>query len=149
MRTVSDLLPEHPSPHTARREQASPTNTGQVERLMLLSEDLSNTVLLDSLVDTYFTKYNSSYPILHEHTFRQKYQNRHLNHEHSSWNLVFYLVLAIGDWILNGGSDTEQSKYYMAARSRMSMRLLESGTLLTVQAFLLMVSRHKKGSHCF
>ena len=144
MRTVSDLLPEHPSPHTARREQTSPTNTGQTESPMLLSEHLTNTFLLDSLVDTYFTRYNSSYPILHEHTFRQKYQSRRLIHAHSSWHLVFYLVLAVGDWILNGGSDTEQSRYYMAARSRMSMRLLESGTLLTVQAFLLMVSHREK-----
>lgn len=141
---MSDLLPEHPSPHPARREQTSPTNTGQTESPMLLSEHLTNTTLLGSLVDTYFTKYNSSYPILHEHTFRQKYQNRHLIHAQSSWHLVFYLVLAIGDWILNGGSDTEQSRYYMAARSRMSMRLLESGTLLTVQAFLLMVSHREK-----
>lgn len=141
---MSDLLPEHPSPHTARREQTSPTNTGQTESPMLLSEHLANTFLLDSLVDIYFTRYNSSYPILHEHTFRQKYQSRHLIHAHSSWHLVFYLVLAIGDWILNGGSDTEQSRYYMAARSRMSMRLLESGTLLTVQAFLLMVSHREK-----
>ena len=144
MRTVSDLLPEHPSPHTARREQTSPTNTGQTESPMLLSEHLANTFLLDSLVDIYFTRYNSSYPILHGHTFRQKYQSRHLIHAHSSWHLVFYLVLAIGDWILNGGSDTEQSRNYMAARSRMSMRLLESGTLLTVQAFLLMVSHREK-----
>ena len=37
------------------------------------------------------------------------------------------------------GSEAESSGYYTAARSRMSMRMLESGTLLNVQAFLLMV----------
>jgi transcriptional regulatory protein GAL4 len=48
-------------------------------------------------------------------------------------------VLAIGHWTLTEDSEAEQSRYYTAARSRMSMRMLESGNLLTVQAFLLMV----------
>lgn len=38
-----------------------------------------------------------------------------------------------------GGTELGQDSYYMAARSRMSMRMLESGSLAAVQAFLLMV----------
>ncbi|OKL59756.1 hypothetical protein UA08_04500 [Talaromyces atroroseus] len=90
------------------------------------------------LVDTYFMCYNTSYPILHEHTFRQKYQDRHQIQSRSSWHTIFYIVFAIGNWIRGGTSESKQCVYYSAARSCMSMQMLESGTLLTVQVFLLM-----------
>lgn len=101
--------------------------------------NFGNAATFDNLIDAYFTWYNPSYPILHEKTFREKYQSRHQIHARSSWHPIFFLVLAIGDWILAGSSEAEQSRYYTAARSRMSMRMLESGTMLNVQAFLLMV----------
>lgn len=108
----------------------------------LYSSHLGNSATLDSLVDAYFMSYNASYPILHQMTFRQKYQNRHQLPARSSWHLIFYIVLAIGNWIIGGNSGPGQCQYYSAARSRMSMSMLESGTLLTVQAFLLVVSLH-------
>ncbi|KAE8153138.1 fungal-specific transcription factor domain-containing protein [Aspergillus avenaceus] len=48
------------------------------------------------------------------------------------------LIDAYFMWYTLEGSEVEQSVYYTAARSRMSMRMLESGTLLSVQVFLLM-----------
>ncbi|RAK97674.1 uncharacterized protein BO80DRAFT_413970 [Aspergillus ibericus CBS 121593] len=136
LRSISDLLPDDTTPQAARKERR-PAVSLHVESPALFAE-LDDTVLLDGLVDAYFMWYNSSYPILHERTFRQKYRKRHQFQPGSTWHLIFYLVLAIGDWILPGGSKVEQSKYYMAARSRMSIHLLESGSLLTIQAFLLM-----------
>lgn len=99
--------------------------------------NLADTATINSLIDAYFTWYNPSYPILHERTFRREYENRHQIHSRSTWHSIFFLVLAIGHWTVT--EDTEQCHYYTAARSRMSMRMLESGTLLAVQAFLLMV----------
>ncbi|EON68547.1 hypothetical protein W97_07805 [Coniosporium apollinis CBS 100218] len=48
------------------------------------------------------------------------------------------MVLAIGHWVSSSGSDHDASPYYPAARSRLSTRMLESGTIGNVQAFLLM-----------
>lgn len=116
----------------------------------LYSSHLSNSATLDNLVDAYFTCYNTSYPILHEISFRQKYQNRHQLPARSSWHLIFYIVLAIGNWVTGGNAGPGQCQYYSAARSRMSMSMLESGTLLTVQAFLLVVSLHRdNNNHLF
>ncbi|PYH90235.1 hypothetical protein BO71DRAFT_422438 [Aspergillus ellipticus CBS 707.79] len=134
LRNISDLLPEHHAP--AARSEDSRVASRRTES-PLMSADLSNAVVLDGLIDAYFVSFNAWYPILHEGTFRQKYQDRHQVQAGSSWHLIFHLVLAIGDWIRAGGSKIEESTYYMAARSRMSMHLLESGSLLTVQAFLL------------
>jgi transcriptional regulatory protein GAL4 len=133
LRTISDLIPEKP--------EHSPANTDQTGVSPSLSINLANTATLDSLIDAYFMWYNPSYPVLHEKTFREKHQNRKQIHPRSSWHPIFFLVLAIGHWILAEGSEAEPSPsgYYTAARSRMSMRMLESGTLQNVQAFLLMV----------
>ncbi|PLB50797.1 hypothetical protein P170DRAFT_446038 [Aspergillus steynii IBT 23096] len=138
LRTISDLIPENTGSRDTRQETTSPANnqTGSP----VTSSCLANTATLESLVDGYFMWYNPSYPVLHEKTFREKYQLRHQIPPRSSWHTIFFLVLAIGDWILTDGSEAERSGHYTAARSRMSMRMLESGTLLNVQAFLLMVT---------
>ncbi|XRM42588.1 hypothetical protein ABZX51_005799 [Aspergillus tubingensis] len=136
LETISDLLPEHPAPLVIRRGQHPAISTKLASPHIL--RELDNSILTDSLFDAYFGWYNKSFPVLHEKTFREKYQNRHHTPPHSTWHLIFYIVLAIGDWVISGGSKVEESRYYMAARSRMSIGLLESGALLTVQAFLLM-----------
>ncbi len=136
LQTISDLLPEN---HNLQEHQGdSPARASQTGSPSLLMH-FANTAVLDNLVDAYFLWYNCSYPILHETTFRDKYRSRQQIHPRSSWHLLFYLVLAIGHWVSTGGSPLSQCSYYMAARSRMSMRMLESGSLVAVEAFLLMV----------
>ncbi|PIG86193.1 hypothetical protein AARAC_006223 [Aspergillus arachidicola] len=136
LRTVPGLIPEQSGLETNRRKQVSSEDPNQNPDL-LLQAHLGTSAILDGLVNAYFTYYNTSYPILHESTFRQQYQNRHRLQDRSSWHPIFYIVLAIGNWILGGTSGSRECQYYSAARSRMSMHMLESGTLLTVQAFLL------------
>lgn len=107
--------------------------------ILMLEGDLASSTITDSLIDAYFLLYNTSYPILHSQLFRETYANRSQLSNTSSWQLVFYTVLAIGHWVLSAGEDHADSPYYLAARSRMSAGMLESGTLTGVQAFLLMV----------
>lgn len=99
---------------------------------------LASDALNTRLIDAYIVFYNTSYPILHKRTFQASYDNRDTIPSKSSWHLILYVVLAIGHWILSNGDDSDRSPYYSAARSRLSMRMLESGTLGSVQAFLLM-----------
>ncbi|KAK0886730.1 hypothetical protein LTR02_017878, partial [Friedmanniomyces endolithicus] len=101
------------------------------------SYQLSATMMQDQLVNAYFSCYNSSYPILHERTFRDKCAIRSRLTRGDSWHLVYFMVLAIGEWILGYCSD-EHSLYYDAARSRFQVEHLESGNANKVQAFLLM-----------
>ncbi|KAL4882743.1 fungal-specific transcription factor domain-containing protein [Aspergillus karnatakaensis] len=143
LRTITGSLPESTSLdaeerrfglRTAAHELGSPS----------FAEHMNNTIVLDGLVDAYFRYYHPSYPILHERTFRRRYNTRRQNCPHTDWHPIFYLVLAIGEWLLGVDSGPEQSKHYNAARSRMSMRMLESGSLLTVQTFLLMGNNTQK-----
>ncbi|KAJ5997832.1 hypothetical protein N7522_009492 [Penicillium canescens] len=138
LRTISDLLPVKSLRSRASQQgQSSPADTNHTGS-PTMPINLADTTTMNGLIDAYFMWYNPSYPIIHEKTFREEYQNRHHIHPRSSWHSIFFLVLAIGHWTLTEDSEAEQSRYYTAARSRMSMRMLESGNLLTVQAFLLM-----------
>ncbi|OGM45805.1 hypothetical protein ABOM_005469 [Aspergillus bombycis] len=136
LRNVPGLIPESSDVETNQRTQVVAEDSDRGPDL-LRSAHLGTTAILDGLVNAYFTYYNTSYPILHESTFRQQYQDRHQLQDRSSWHSIFYIVLAIGNWLLGGTSGSRECQYYSAARSRMSMHMLESGTLLTVQAFLL------------
>ncbi|KAI1130730.1 fungal-specific transcription factor domain-containing protein [Nemania abortiva] len=90
------------------------------------------------LVDNYFLYYNTCYPILHEKSFRDRLANQRRRYSNSPWHIIFYMVLAIGDWISSPESSHARSSYYNAARSCLSFQTLESGTTETVQAFLLL-----------
>ncbi|PYH67728.1 fungal specific transcription factor domain-containing protein [Aspergillus vadensis CBS 113365] len=139
---IDDLLPEHPAPLVARRGQRPADSTKLASPHML--RELDNAILTDPPFDAYFGWYNKSFPILHEKTFREKYQNRHRIPPHSTWRLILYVVLGIGDWVVSGGSKVEESRYYMAARSRMSMNLLESrdrGTAWLIRARRIRLQR--------
>lgn len=142
LRAVPYLVPERFGLETNRQTQDSPATSSQVPDPLFLAH-LDSSAVLDRLINAYFTHYNTSYPVLHEGTFRKRYHDRQQLHPRSTWHLIFYIVLAIGNWILGGTSGSGQCQYYSTARSRMSMHLLESGTLLTVQAFLLIVSSNR------
>ena len=139
LNAISNLLPDSTTSCSKNLPHGSPANSNQTSSPSQLV-NLADKSTLESLVDAYFGWYNPSYPILHEKTFREKFQNRYQVNSRSSWHVIFHLVLAIGHWILGEESEAEQSRFYMAARSCMSMRMLESGTLLNVQVCLLIVS---------
>ena len=94
------------------------------------------TMVHDHFISTYFRCYNTSYPVLHEGTFRERYNVKRTIPASSSWHMVYYMVLAIGEW-LSGSCGDDQSLYYEAARSRFKVETLESGSIYTVQACLL------------
>ncbi|KAI7018574.1 hypothetical protein KC355_g3300 [Hortaea werneckii] len=91
----------------------------------------------DHFISTYFRCYNTSYPILHEGTFRERCNAKRTIPASSSWHMIYYMVLAIGEW-LSGSCNDDQSLYYEAARYRFRVETLESGNIYTVQACLLM-----------
>lgn len=127
-----------------RRESSSQTHPSQEQRADFDPAWLPASSLTDGFVDAYFQLYNVSYPILHEATFRAEMalQTRTISSS-TTWRIIYYMVLAIGHWLCSstaGGSSStlEQCPYYAAARSRVSMQLLEAGSTRTVQGFLLM-----------
>ncbi|KAI0448218.1 fungal-specific transcription factor domain-containing protein [Xylaria telfairii] len=117
-------------------ELKRPRSSRQAEPSSDMHVDLPATA--QHLIDEYFLHYNTCYPILHEKSFRDKLADQRNHSSNSPWRIVFYMVLAIGDWISTSESSHAQSPYYSAARSCLTFQTLESGTTETIQAFLLL-----------
>ncbi|VUC36540.1 unnamed protein product [Clonostachys rosea] len=102
------------------------------------SLDLPLSYVASQLIDAFFLRYNTSYPILHEKSFRDRVADRPVRVlPHSPWRVIYYMVLAIGHWATSDETEHLRARYYTAARASFSFQMLESGTMETVQAFLL------------
>lgn len=134
---IKDIAPFLPPPQAL--SPSSSRQFGDQSVPVRLSRDLLASPTFQSrLVDAYFLYYNSSYPILHEKTFREQLANQHKLPPTATWHVLHYMVLAIGHWISMTNESGDLSPYYSAARARLSVQVLESGCMATVQAFLLM-----------
>lgn len=123
------------SPNTLNHQSSSPRTSQGFDR-----PDLASSVATNLLIDSYFLFYNTSYPIVHEKSFRAKAATDwRQSKKQSTWSIVYYMVLAIGHYVsVTSSNPRTPSPFYTAARSRMSITMLESASLETLQAFLLM-----------
>ncbi|KAF4920926.1 Regulatory protein GAL4 [Colletotrichum viniferum] len=126
--------PNPPTSRKRRRQSSSSVGLPPPEPL-----DLPVSYVASRLIDAYFLLYKNCYPILHEKTFRERVNAGHRQRLiQSPWRVVYHMVLAIGHWLSSTETEHLQSGHYSAARSNLSLQMLESGTIETVQAFLLM-----------
>lgn len=126
-----------PSPHS----QSSPGRQVQLRPGRLPeSPKLPLSQVAGQLIDAYFERYNTCYPVLHEDTFRNRLNARHPHGslQSSSWRVLYYMVLTIGHWVSSTEAEHAHAPYYSAARSSLSLEMLESGKMEAIQAFLLM-----------
>ncbi|KAH8890648.1 hypothetical protein GQ53DRAFT_721449 [Thozetella sp. PMI_491] len=142
LQEIASLLPQVNSPPGlgetfASLGRPSPPTPDDVAASSLDPPSLASSAVRSRLIDAYFLFYNSFYPVLHEKTFRDKMLSKETP-AGSAWDIVCYMVLALGYWISTANKPDIQCPYYHAARSRLSMQLLESGTMETVQALCLM-----------
>ncbi|KAI0533983.1 fungal-specific transcription factor domain-containing protein [Xylaria digitata] len=105
--------------HASENLQRPRCSTLTVELFPDTSVELS--VTANRLIDNYFLFYNTCYPILHEKTFREMIAGQRNRPFSPPLRVVFYM-----------------SPFYNAARSCLTFQMLESGTVETVQAFLLL-----------
>ncbi|KIW25223.1 uncharacterized protein PV07_08420 [Cladophialophora immunda] len=138
LKSISSFLPPV-SPNSA----GPPTQTCKSVDSTARSQDfffsarMARGLAQDLLIEAYFVAYNSSYPIVHERTFRQQHSQKHRIPSQSPWHIVSFMVLAIGEWV-SGYCTDEPSLYYEAGRARLRTEILESGNTMTVQALLLL-----------
>ncbi|CZT25505.1 uncharacterized protein RCC_11238 [Ramularia collo-cygni] len=141
LQSVSSFLP--PSTSAVRRSERAPhetpmSNSSAPGLPHLYSSSLSTAFIQEQLISAYFAKYNTSYPILHEKSFRDQCSTRKSLPRSSSWHITYYAVLAMGEWVSGSGTDDQPSLYYEAARSLLKPEVLESGSINGVQSFLIL-----------
>lgn len=95
-------------------------------------------MISDTLVDAFFIFYNSSYPLIHEPTYRAQYEGLIPRPRDDVWDLLHNAVLALGSWCINHESSSADLIYYQQARSKLNSSILETGNLPLVQALTLL-----------
>ncbi|KAL5592663.1 hypothetical protein FOBRF1_013689 [Fusarium oxysporum] len=94
-------------------------------------------VSISQYINNYFRIYHSSYPILHEGTFRARLSGALAKPRDGSWPLLYNIVIAIGAFV--GATDASDSDvpFYKKARQSLTMDILEKGSLSYVQGLTL------------
>lgn len=95
-------------------------------------------IISDNLVDAFFLYYNSSYPIIHEQTYRAQYEGLIPRPRDDVWDLLHNAVQALGSWCICNEKNSADLIYYHQARSKLNSNILETGSLPMVQALTLL-----------
>lgn len=95
--------------------------------------------MTDQFIGAYFHTFHTSYPLLHEATFRAQASAIIPMPNAASWELLFKAVLATGAWCMNFPSpDGGIQALLSAADAIPNSLLLGCGSLCTIKAFIFM-----------
>ena len=121
-----------------------PFNTGGFEA-PYLAPPLSG-FSQQSFIDAYFLYYHSSYPFIHEATFRAQYSGVLPRPKGKTWPILLNSVLAIGSWCVGDDDSTIDRTYYQEVNSlwQDDASVFEAGNLALVQALLLLSNYTQK-----
>lgn len=108
------------------------------QSLSMQAHNIGSKVVSDTLVDAFFRNYNSSYPIIHEQTYRAQYQDLMPKPRDDVWSILHNTVLALGSWCINHEETSADLLYYQEARRLLTSRIIETGSLPLVQALTLL-----------
>uniref|UniRef100_A0A8H7KD69 Zn(2)-C6 fungal-type domain-containing protein n=1 Tax=Bionectria ochroleuca TaxID=29856 RepID=A0A8H7KD69_BIOOC len=102
-------------------------------------------LIVERLVDSYFSDYHRSYPFIHEPTFRAALHEAMQPSQRRSWQMLVHTVLALGAWCLNNAqSELEDHLYHRAASFGHDEYLFKSANLTSVQALILLSNLGQK-----
>lgn len=93
---------------------------------------------LDGAINSYFSLYHQSYPIVHEPSFRAQYAKVLSRPGGKSWNALAYLIGAIGIFTTATAPSSRDLDLFEAAKANISIDSLETGNLTLVQVLVLM-----------
>lgn len=121
-----------------------PLNTGGFEAPYLASP-LSG-FSQQSFIDAYFLYYHSSYPFIHEATFRAQHAGLSPRPKGKPWPILLNAVLAIGSWCVGDDDSTIDRTFYQEVNSlwQDDSSVFEAGNLALVQALLLLSNYTQK-----
>ncbi|KAK3634875.1 hypothetical protein LTR56_015000 [Elasticomyces elasticus] len=110
---------------------------GWVPTPVFVTRDIAS-IDLDAAINSYFSLYHVSYPIVHEASFRAQYAQVIARPSGRSWNALAYMIGAIGLFTTGSGGPTRDADLFEAAKANMTLDSLESGNLSLVQTLILM-----------
>lgn len=99
---------------------------------------------LEPFVEAYFSLYHQSYPIVHEATFRAQFMEIIPRPTDNAWQVLLFVVAAVGAFTASTQPTDIDLRLFEAAKARLSIDMLEMGSLLLVQALTLISNYMQK-----
>ncbi|KAH8426456.1 putative C6 transcription factor (Gal4) [Aspergillus melleus] len=114
-----------------------------------LKSQLLNTapsgVVEQAFIDAFFLNYHSSYPFVHEATFRAQFYEQAPRRHGQVWQILLNTILALGAWSIGDDNSDLDITFYQEARSHLQqVSVFETGNLTLVQALLLLSNYAQK-----
>ncbi|KAM0722956.1 hypothetical protein Q7P37_001154 [Cladosporium fusiforme] len=131
-----------------KRKKSVPTSTGQRYKAEpnqdagwvptpVWNERRIHEIDLDAAINSYFSMYHLSYPIVCEPTFRAQYAQVISRPSGRSWNALAYIIAAIGLFTTSTEPTVRDLDLFEAAKANISIDSLETGNITLVQALAL------------
>ncbi|TKA65105.1 hypothetical protein B0A55_10040 [Friedmanniomyces simplex] len=122
---------------TSEEQPVDPQDQGWVPTPVWAARDIAS-IDLDAAINSYFSLYHVSYPVVHEASFRAQYAQVIARPGGRSWNALAYMIGAIGLFTTANGPVSKDADLFEAAKANISIDSLESGSLTSVQVLALM-----------
>lgn len=121
---------------SSRRFSRPSTATGVFPHVLYEQPDPVRHIT-DAMIDAYFRVYHTTYPIVHEPSFRAQYSEVIERPNGNCWTFLAYVVAAIGLFTTGTTVSTSDLPLFAHAKSLLNINFLESGNLTLVQALAL------------
>lgn len=119
--------------------------TGGVPLKAQLLESAPSGLIEQAFIDAYFLNYHSSYPFVHEPTFRAQFNDPALRPHGTAWQILLNTILALGAWSIGDDNSDLDITFYQEARACLQQAsVFETGNLTLVQALLLLSNYAQK-----
>ena len=101
----------------------------------LRTQTMTTRVVVGNLIDAFFDLYHTTFPIVHEPTFRAQYAGTLPCPNKDKWNVLANIVAALGSFASSNSSDATDLLIFQAAQKGLFSEYLEVGNLTLVQGF--------------
>lgn len=102
-------------------------------------------IMQQAFIDAYFQHYHTSYPFVHEATFRSHFHGQYPRPHPQAWQVLLNTILALGAWSIgDDNSDLDATFYQEARASLQQVSVFETGNFTLVQALLLLSNYAQK-----
>lgn len=119
--------------------------TDQVPMKSQLLNSAPSGIIEQAFIDAYFLNYHTSYPFIHEPSFRAQFQEQVPRPHGVSWLILLNTILALGAWSIGDDNSDLDITFYQEARGYLQqVSVFETGNLTLVQALLLMSNYAQK-----
>lgn len=117
----------------------------RVPRKAQLLSSAPSGLIEQAFMDAYFMNYHTSYPFVHEATFRAQFYEQIPRPHGPAWHILLNTILALGAWCIGDDTSDLDITFYQEARSQLQqMSVFEAGNLTLVQALLLLSNYAQK-----